>query len=108
MADREVPVYVARKTKEKDVRLDPAGFFVIEVNREGIRVEFYSNVYRDGRIASGLLEAVFTGVRADALSDTIAEHVPRLLPEHYLYLGRELVRAQEAFEQRLKYVQGGC
>ena len=106
--DRDVPVYSAVKTKEKDVMLDPAGFFVIEVSVEGIRVEYYSNVYRGGRIASGHLEAVFTGVRADALADTIAGRVPRLLPVHYLYLGRELCRAQEAFEQGRKYVQGGC
>jgi hypothetical protein len=108
MVDRDVPVYVAMKTKEKDVLLDPAGFFVIELSSDGIRVEYYSNVYRDGRIASGLLEAVFTGRRADALSDTIAARVPRLLPTHYLYLGRELCRAQEALEQGKRYVQGGC
>jgi hypothetical protein len=108
MVDKDVPVFVAQKTKEKDVMLDPAGFFVIEVSVEGIRVEYYSNVYRGGRIGSGLLEAAFTGVRADALSDTIAAHVPRLLPTHYLYLGRELWRAQEAFEQGTRYEQGGC
>jgi hypothetical protein len=108
MVDRDVPVFVACKTREKDLVLDPSGFFVIEVGKEGIRVEFYSNVYRDGRIASGHLEMVFTGVRADALSDTIAARVPRLLATHYLYLGRELCRAQEAFERRERYVQGGC
>jgi len=108
MVDREVPLYAARKTAEKDVILDPAGFFVIEVSGVGIRVEYYSNVYREGRIVSGHLEMVFTGTRADALSDTIAARVPRLLPTHYLYLGRELQRAQGAFEQKASYVQGGC
>jgi len=108
MVDREVPLYVARKVAEKDVVLDPAGFFVIEVGREGIRVEFYSNVYQGKRIVSGRLEAVFRGVRADALCDTIAAHVPALLPVHYLYVGRELQRAQEAFEGHVRYVQGGC
>jgi hypothetical protein len=108
MVDREVPLIKATKTKEKDVILDPQGFFVIEVDVKGIRVEYYANVYKNQRIVSGRLQKVFTGTKADALSDTIAVHVPSLLPEHYLYLGRELQMAQLAFEQKKKYVQGGC
>jgi hypothetical protein len=108
MVDRQVPLIQAKKTKEKDVILDPQGFFVIEVDANGIRTEYYTNVYRNKRIVSGHLEKVFTGTKADALSDSIAIHVPGLRPEHYLYLGRELQRAQTAFEQKKKYVQGGC
>jgi hypothetical protein len=98
----------AKKTQEKDVVLDPNGFFVIEIDAKQIRVEYYSNVYKNRRIVSGRLEKVFTGVKADALSDSIAQHVPFLRPEHYLYLGRELQKAQIAFEQKRKYEQGGC
>jgi hypothetical protein len=108
MVDREVPLIKAKKTIEKDVILDPGGFFVIEVGTTHIRVEYYSNVYKNNRIASGILEKVFIGTKADALSDTIALHVPFLRPEHYLYLGRELQKAQLAFEQKKKYEQGGC
>jgi hypothetical protein len=108
MADREVPLIEAKKTMEKDVILDPSGFFVIEVYDKGIRIEYYSNVYKNKRIVSGHLEKVFVGTKADALSDTIAQHVPRLRPEHYLYLGRELQTAQNSFEQKKKYAQGGC
>jgi len=108
MADKKVPLIEAKKTSEKDVILDPQGFFVIEVYEKGIRVEYYSNVYKEKRIVSGHLEKVFTGTKADALSDTIASHIPHLRPEHYLYLGRELQKAQQAFEQKKKYVQGGC
>jgi len=108
MVDREVPLIKATKTKEKDVILDPHGFFVVEVDGKGIRVEYYTNVYKHQRIASGRLQMVFTGTKADALSDTIAIHVPGLRPEHYLYLGRELQLAQLAFEQKKKYIQGGC
>jgi hypothetical protein len=78
------------------------------VYAKGVRVEYYSNVYKERRIVSGHLEKVFTGRKADSLSDTIATHVPNLQPEHYLYLGRELQKAQQAFEQKQKYVQGGC
>jgi len=108
MVDREIPLIKATKTKEKDVILDPHGFFIIEVDAKGIRVEYYANVYKNQRIASGRLQKVFTGTTADALSDTIAVHVPNLRTEHYLYLGRELQMAQLAFAQKKKYVQGGC
>ena len=40
MVDREVPLYQARKIAQSDVVLDPSGFFVIEVGKEGIRVEY--------------------------------------------------------------------
>jgi hypothetical protein len=110
MADKEVPLFKAKKTPRKDLTLDPKGFFVIEIdgNKKEIRVEYYSNVYRGNRIVSGILEKVFTGDKADAISDTIAKNVPDLLPEHYMYLGRELQKAQEGLEKNSKYVQGGC
>lgn len=108
MVDKEVPLIKAKKTMEKDVILDPQGFFVIEVHPREIRVEYYSNIYKENRIVSGRLEKVFIGITADALSDVIAQHVPFLRPEHFLYLGRELQKAQIALEQKKKYVQGGC
>lgn len=108
MVDKEIPLIKAKKTMEKDVILDPKGFFVIEIDMEGIRTEYYSNVYKNKRIVSGRLEKVFIGTKADALSDSIAQHVRFLRPEHYLYIGRELQKAQLAFEQKKKYVQGGC
>jgi dihydropteroate synthase len=108
MVDKEIPMIEAKKTSQKDVTLDPQGFFVIEVHAKSVRVEYYSNVYKEHRIVSGHLEKVFAGKKADALSDTIATHVPNLRPEHYLYLGRELQKAEQAFEQKQPYVQGGC
>lgn len=109
MPDKIVPLIQAKKTLRKDVVLDPKGFFIIEVKkRKEIRVEYYSNVYKNKRIVSGILEKVFVGVKADALSDTIAGHINDLRQEHYLYLGRELLKAQDALEQGVIYVQGGC
>ena len=110
MVDKEIPLIKANKTPQKDVILDPNGFFVIEVGRKQneIRVEYFSNVYKGKRIVSGILEKVFTGNKADSICDTILKNVPDLLPEHYMYLGRELQRAQCALEKNKKYVQGGC
>lgn len=110
MPDKKIPLIKAVKTPEKDIILDPKGFFIIEINREKnqIRVEYYSNVYKKERIVSGNLQKVFIGDKTNALSDTIVKHIPNLLPEHYMYLGREIQRAQCALEKNKKYIQGGC
>ena len=109
MAEKKVPLYNAEKIPKKDVVLDPNGFFVIEVNNQKeIRVEYYSNVYKNNKIVSGILEKVFIGNKADALCDTIFKKVPNLLPGHYMYLGREIQRAQCAINNNREYVQGGC
>jgi hypothetical protein len=110
MVERKIPLIKALKTPEKDVKLDPNGFFVIELDRkeDQIRVEYYSNVYKGKKIVSGILEKVFVGKKTDALCDTIAKNVPSLLPEHFMYLGREIQRAQCALEKNKKYFQGGC
>jgi len=107
---KKVPLIKASKTLEKDVKLDPNGFFVIEIDRKEkqIRVEYYSNIYKKEKIVSGDLKKVFTGKKADAICDTIVKNVPDLLPEHYMYLGREIQRAQCALDKNKKYVQGGC
>lgn len=110
MADKEVPLIKAKKIPQKDVILDPNGFFVIEIDieKKEIRVEYYSNVYKEKRIVSGILEKVFTGDKADSLCDTIVTYIPNLLPTHYMYLGRELQKAEYAMEKNKKYIQGGC
>ena len=110
MVDMEVPLIKAKKTPRKDVKLDPKGFFVIEIDKtkKEIRVEYYSNVYKGDKIVSGKLEKVFSGSKANALCDTITKNIPGLRSEHYAYLGRELQRAQEALEEKKKYVQDGC
>ena len=110
MADKEIPLIKAKKVSKKDVILDPKGFFVIELDRKNkdIRVEYYSNVYKNKKIVSGILEMVFIGKKADEICDSIAENVPNLLATHYLYLGRELISAEFALINNTKYVQGGC
>ena len=104
MAD--IPLIKAKKTPQKDVELDK-GFFVIEVDGK-IRAEYYSNIYKKGKIVSGKIEKIFVGKKAAALSDTITKHLPDLLPEHYCYLGRELQRAEVSLKKGTKYIQDGC
>jgi argonaute-like protein implicated in RNA metabolism and viral defense len=108
MDKKKIPLIHAEKTKEKDIVLDSRGFFIIEIRNKSIFVEYYTNVYKDNRIASGNIQKVFVGKQADALCDTIAKHIPDLTPEHYLYLGRELKAAEFSIKQNEIYVQGGC
>ena len=107
---KKVPLIKATKTPEKDVMLDSNGFFVIELDKKEkyIRVEYYSNVYKKGKIVSGNLKKIFVGTKANALCDTIVKNTPNLKPEHFMYLGRELQLAELALNQNKKYVQGGC
>ena len=110
MTEKKIPLIIAEKTPEKYVKLDPEGFFVIELDKKEnqIRVEYYSNVYKKERIVSGSLQKVFTGKKTDALCDTIAKHIPNLQVEHYMYLGREIQKAENALNKNEKYIQGGC
>lgn len=110
MDERKIPLIPAKKIPKKDINLDTNGFFIIEIDRKEskIRVEYYSNVYKNNKIVSGKLEKVFTGKKADALCDTISSIVPNLLASHYMYLGRELQKAEIALENNIKYIQGGC
>ena len=108
MTKKEVPLIEAEKTLEKDVILDENGFFVIEVYDNKIHVEYFKNVAKNKKIVSGKLNMVFEGVKADALCDTIAIHVKDLRPEHYMYLGRELVFAEQSLKLKKQYIQGGC
>jgi len=108
MKDKTIPVIKESKTMKKDVILDPNGFFVIEINNKEIRIEYYKNVYKNNMIISGILEKVFVGKKADALCDTIAKNIKNLRIEHYMYIGRELQKAQTCLENNIKYIQGGC
>ena len=108
MIKKDIPLIEAEKTAEKDVLLDPNGFFVIEVRDNAIYVEYYTNVMKNNKIVSGNIQKVFFGKKADALCDTIAYNIPNLRPEHYMYLGRELYHAQIALENNSVYEQGGC
>lgn len=110
MVNKEIPLIRAKKGSQKDVILDPNGFFIIELDKKNkyIRAEYYSNVYKNKKIVSGILKMVFVGKKADELCDTIVKNVPQLLPNHYLYLGRELKSAEIALINNTKYVQDGC
>ena len=108
MPDKIIPIIKAKKTLRKDVKLDPNGFFIIELFNDEIKIEYYKNIYKKNKIVSGVLKKVFIGKKADALCDTIANNIDNLRKEHYMYLGREIYKAEICLKEKKKYVQGGC
>jgi tetrahydromethanopterin S-methyltransferase subunit A len=94
---RRVPRVKAR-LPQKTV-LDPAGFFVIYVDGEGMRIvaEHYEN--------RGMMTAVVEGLDATSIYCTAVEMglVSRL--DHAAYLGRELSRAEMSLRRGMEYVQ---
>ncbi|KAA0008073.1 MAG: hypothetical protein DRN01_02035 [Thermoplasmata archaeon] len=99
-------VIKAKKTPQKRVKLDPKGFFTINLENQEMVVEYYNDLNK--KVGLDKPDKIFLGKKADALCDTIVKHVPGLLPEHYAYLGRELQKAEYALKENKKYVQGGC
>lgn len=102
---KEIPVIHADNTYDVKKKLDPNGFFVIELRENRIFVEFYKNVIRDNRIVSGELIKIFNGNNAEQLSNAILVETPELQRDHYMYLGRELMKAEFALQTRTKYEQ---
>jgi len=94
----DVPRMIHAQPVERLV-LDPKGYFVVFPDREqqSILIEHYLN--------DGTLAHVFTGERADDLYTTVIayELVSRL--DHAAYLGKELVRAEQALRTGEPYIQ---
>jgi hypothetical protein len=102
---KEVPVIIADSSYDIKKKLDGNGFFIIKLREGVISVEYYKNVVRDHTIVSGNLQIIFTGSNAEWLSNAIEKHVPELQKDHYLYLGRELMKAELALKAHTIYEQ---
>jgi tetrahydromethanopterin S-methyltransferase subunit A len=78
---------------------DPAGYFVVLVNRpeQKLRAEQYSHDHR--------LLRVFEGRTAEALAHTIVREGQVTVLAHAAYLGRELAKAESALRLGLDYEQ---
>jgi len=102
---KEIPVIYADENYTLKKELDPNGFFVIEIREDKIFVEYYKNVIRDNRIVSGELIKIFNGDNAEKLSNAILVETPELQKDHYMYLGRELMKAELALRSKTRYEQ---
>jgi dihydropteroate synthase len=113
------------KLSKRHIDLDPSGYFIIYLDREAglICAKHFTNVIDDrglavdpetGKVipAKGKVErtqsTLFTGRTAKELCIAIFEQTqpcPVTLLDHAAYLGRELVRAENALISGQEYVQ---
>jgi len=78
---------------------------MVDTGSAAIWVEFYGYKKPGDVKSGGVLERVFSGKWADALSDTIISLISDLLPGHYCDLGQELQKAEDALKHNGDYVQ---
>ena len=83
--------------KQTKCKYDPRGYYIIEVKDGEIFVDHYSpDSQRLGQ---------YHGKTAIELTNTLALHHAASDPYHYMYLGRELQKAELALKNNLAYVQ---
>lgn len=94
-----VPEVVAEASPTDAWEYDPAGYFLVLVNRpeRRLRAEQYSQDHR--------LLRVFEGRTAEALCHTIVRAGQVTVLAHAAYLGRELAKAETALRLGLSYEQ---
>ena len=99
IADETVDVIIATRDPSSAWEYDPVGYFLVYVDRgrHVLRVERRSREH--------LLERIFEGRRAEALSHTIVRRGEVTVLAHAAYLGRELAKAEVALELGLDYEQ---
>ncbi|MBW3005037.1 thymidylate synthase [Candidatus Woesearchaeota archaeon] len=83
--------------KQTRCKYDHRGYYIIEVKEGEIFVDHYSPESK--RLGQ------YHGKTALELTDTLALHHAASDPYHYMYLGRELQKAEFALKNRLEYVQ---
>lgn len=87
-------------TDPQRIKLDRAGYFVIGIDGEGLRVEHYS--YKDK------LLRVIEGRDARAIYLTLVRHGWVTALDHAAYLGKELARAEACLRDGRTYTQDGA
>ncbi|NOY17340.1 MAG: hypothetical protein GXP23_10505 [Gammaproteobacteria bacterium] len=96
----EVECVIATGTDPKNIKLDKAGYFVINIEGDMLLVEHYS--YRDRLIR------IIEGRNARSVYLTLVRNgwVSKL--DHAAYLGKELAQAEFSIEYGFDYVQEGA
>jgi tetrahydromethanopterin S-methyltransferase subunit A len=97
--DNNVERIVARGTDPKRIKLDKAGYFVVNVVEDGILVEHYDYKER--------LVRVIEGADARSIYLTVVRNgwVSKL--DHAAYLGKELTKAELSVKHGFDYLQDG-
>jgi len=97
---KKVEYVVAAGTDPQRIKLDKAGYFVINIEGDTLLVEHYS--YKDKLIR------IIEGRDARSIYLTLIRNgwVSKL--DHAAYLGKELTRAELSIEHGLNFVQDGA
>jgi dihydropteroate synthase len=84
----------------RDWRMDPRAFVLIRINKSKKRIEV-------GVVDSKthIIHTQVNGPDARSIYHALARKNVFTYPEHYAYLGRELMKAQIALRMNLNYVQ---
>lgn len=97
---REIQCVVATGTDPNKIKLDKAGYFVINVQDRAIMVEHYD--YRERLIR------VIEGKDARSIYLTVVRNGWVSALDHAAYLGKELARAEYCIKHNIDYVQDGA
>lgn len=89
----------------KDFRMESLGYFLIRINEEKTGVELgLCKMNKPGEIVLQVNGKIPQEI-IHGLKDYLEENKITLLPEHLMYLGKELQKAYIATQQKLSYVQ---
>lgn len=97
---REIECVIAEGTEPKKIKLDKAGYFVINLQEKAILVEHYDYQER--------LIRVIEGKDARSIYLTIVRNGWVSALDHAAYLGKELARAEFCIKHDIDYIQDGA
>lgn len=91
----------------KKIIFDKKGFFVIFIKNNMIVVEHYQNISKGTslKVDTGKLDTVIVGYDSLSIGQTIVREGLISRIDHSIYLGRELMKAEIALRNGLKYEQ---
>lgn len=97
--ESDVPRIVAKGTDPKRIKLDKAGYFVVNLVNDGILVEHYD--YKEKLIR------VIEGKDARSIYLTLVANGWVTKLDHAAYLGKELTKAELSLKHGFEYLQDG-
>jgi len=87
------------KFNQRDLRIDPVGYFLIRVNPDSKKIELGFCKQKN------LIDLLIRGDTAEEVYHTFANQGITLRPDHMAYLGKELTKAEIAKKQNIEYIQ---